>query len=142
MFNNKFMKKLILIATISFLFVSCSIDDNNPPNFSLEIMPIESVDMPTEFMLGETYEISMSYSRPNGCYEFNDFIYQPDGNTRNIAVVDTFYFDGLCTEAVEEATVSFDFFVTGAETTYIFRFYQGAVDGEDQYLIIEVPVVE
>ncbi|WP_411766078.1 hypothetical protein [Winogradskyella sp. A3E31] len=135
------MRKLILIATIAFLFVSCSINDNNPPNFSLEIMPIESVEIPSEFELGETYEISMSYTRPNGCYEFNDFIYQPEGNTRTVAIVDTVYLDEQCTQAIEEATVSFDFFVTSSET-YIFRFYQGEEEGEDQYLIIEVPVVE
>ena len=74
------------------LMVSCSLNNDDQPNFTLEIMPIQSVDVPDEFILGETYEISMSYTRPNGCYEFNDFIYQPNGNTRTVAVVDTVYF--------------------------------------------------
>lgn len=120
---------------------SCDIGDNDQPNFTLEIMSIQSVDVPDEFMFGETYEISMNYTRPNGCYEFNDFIYQTNLNERTVAVVDAVFNDTACTQATEQATVSFDFRVTSNEA-YIFRFYQGQIDGEDQYLIVEIPVVE
>ncbi|MDO1502245.1 hypothetical protein Q2T40_19090 [Winogradskyella maritima] len=104
-------------------------------------MSIQNVDIPDEFMLGETYEISMDYTRPNGCYEFSDFIYQVDFNERTVAVVDAVFTDVNCTQATVQATVSFDFRVTSSED-YVFRFYQGQVDGEDQYLVVEVPVVE
>jgi hypothetical protein len=133
------MKKLITLCLAIILF-SCNIESDEP-NFNLEVMAIESVDVPLQFNFGQTHQISVTYTRPNGCYEFNDFIFQPNGNTRTIAVVDTVYFMENCTEATEEATVSFDFLVLNNET-YVFQFYQGEDDnGEDQYLIVEVPVV-
>ncbi len=120
---------------------SCSIEDSNPPNFYLEIMSIQSVDIPIEFIHGETHEISMTYSRPNDCYEFNDFIFQPNLNQRTVAVVNTVYTDQDCFGSTEQVEVSFDFQVNSLET-YVFRFYQGSdTGGQDQYYIVEVPVV-
>ena len=119
---------------------SCSIDDDRN-SFYQEIMHIDSVNVPSEFMLGEIYEISATYTRPNGCYLFSNFVVQPDGNTRRVFIVDNVYTDSPCTEAQVEATVSFNFEVLYNQT-YVFQFYQGQVDGEDQYLIVEVPVVE
>lgn len=134
------MKKLFILF-IALSFLGCSLDDGGP-SFSLEIRPILSVDIPEEFTFGETHEVSVTYVRPNGCYTFNNFIFQPDGNTRTVAVVDTFYLDENCTEVTEEATVSFNFSVISNDP-YVFRFYQGVdTNGEDQYLIIEVPVAQ
>ncbi|MBT8246035.1 MAG: hypothetical protein HKP48_02830 [Winogradskyella sp.] len=135
------MKKLILLFLLGTL-LACDLDNGNEVNFSLEIMSIESVDIPTEFNFGQTHEITLNYTRPNGCYQFNDFIFQPDGNTRTVAVVDAIFNDANCTQATVEASVSFNFSVISSDT-YTFQFYQGTSDtGEDQYLIIEVPVVQ
>jgi len=132
-----FLLVVILIATLT----SCSID-NNAPSFYYEALPIESVEMPEEFMFGETYEIFMDYIRPTGCYVFNDFLYQINGQERTVGIINTVYTDTICEENPETVTVSFQFTVTGNET-HIFKFYQGEdEDGVDQYLIIEVPVVE
>ena len=61
-----FPRPLYLLIIICFgVLNSCSIDDNNPPNFSINIMPIESVDMDYEFTLGQTHEIKMTYTIPN-----------------------------------------------------------------------------
>ena len=136
-------KSSLKTVLILFLFVGltgCDLDDDQP-NFSLEIMSIEAVDVPDEFIFGQTHEISVTYTRPNGCYQFNDFIVSAEGNTRSIAVVDTVY-DETCTLATVTATVSFDFLVLSNEA-YIFQFYQGeGNDGNDQYLIVEIPVVD
>lgn len=137
----KKMKKLLVLFVLGTL-LSCEINDGRDINFELEIMSITSVDVPTEFTLGETYEITVDYLRPNGCHEFNDFIFQPDGNTRTVAVVDTVYNDPDCSTNAEEASVSFDFLVLSTGP-YIFQFYQGSSpNGQDDYLIVEVPVVE
>lgn len=137
------MKKLIVFFLIGIgIFTSCSIENDNPPNFYVEIMPIQSVDVPESFVHGETYEISVTYNRPNSCYEFNDFIYSIQQNERTVAVVNTVYTDIDCTNLSEPVTVSFDFVVVSTET-YLFKFYQGAdSQGQDQYLLIEVPVEE
>ena len=103
-------------------------------------MPIESVGIADEFTLGETYEIKMSYLSPSDCYQFNDFIYEIDGNQRTIAIVNTIYNEN-CTELVEIVEVSLDINIISTET-YVFRFYQGIDDeGNDLYYIVEVPVV-
>ncbi len=85
----------------------------------------------------------MTYTKPNGCYYFNDFIYEVDDQQRTIAVVNT-VFTNLNNSAkkmqTEEVTVHFDFIVLSNET-YVFKFYQGEDEnGEDQFLLVEVPV--
>lgn len=133
-----------LVMLFSVMLASCSLDDSPNAEFSFEFMPIESVVMPEEFMHGETYAIGVSYTKPNSCYLFNDFAYEVDGNVRIIAVVNTVYEneDALCTGEPVLNTVSFNFTVTGTET-YVFKFFQGENEtGEDEYHIIEVPVVD
>jgi len=136
------MKKYLLYLAAFVALSSCNIGDDDGPSFYLEIMPIQSVDIASEFILGETHEISMTYTIPNDCYEFNDFIYQTNLNERTIAVVNTVYTNQDCMGSTEQVDVSIDFQVNSLET-YVFRFYQGSdTQGQDQYYIVEVPVVE
>ncbi|WP_296316024.1 hypothetical protein [Winogradskyella sp. UBA3174] len=136
------MKKYVLLAILCIaMFTSCSLDDDSTANFSLEVLPIESVEMPEQFIHGETYEIFITYVAPSSCYEFNDFIYEIDGHERTVAIINTVYNNADCIEETELVTVSLDFTVTGTET-YVFKFYQGEDDqGVDQYYLVEVPVV-
>lgn len=138
------MKKCFFsLIVFASLLSSCSLDDSNSANYYLEVLPIDSVDMPETFIHGNTYEISMTYTRHSSCYNFNDFIYEINGNERTVAIVNTVYYGGdtLCIEEEESVTVSFDFVVSGTET-YLFKFYQGEDDeGVDQYYLVEVPVV-
>lgn len=123
------------------MFASCGIDNDEPQIFT-EVMPIESVDIPEHFVLGSTHEISVSYYRPSSCYLFYDFIYEINGNTRTVAVLNTVYSNTTCLQEVELVSASFEFPVNASET-YVFKFYQGKNDeGVDQYHLVEVPVVE
>ncbi len=118
---------------------SCSIDDEQ--NFYLEVIPIDSVITPEEFVLGEPHVISITYTRPNFCYEFNDFYYEIDGNERTVAVVNTVYTNVSCIQNTEAVTVDLNFTPTSNET-YIFKFYKGEDDmGQDEYFLVEIPVV-
>ena len=124
------------------MHTSCSIDSDYSPTFYLEVLPIESVNMLQEIVLGETYEIEITYNRPNGCYFFNDFFYQTNENERTIAVINTVYTNIDCVQADEPMEVFFTFPVT-SNSTYVFKFFQGKDEsGDDQYYILEVPVVE
>ncbi|WP_422106717.1 hypothetical protein [Winogradskyella sp.] len=138
------MKKYsFLLVLLTLVLNACSLDDGAAPSFSLEVMPITNVDMPDQFVHGETYAIDVSYVKPTSCYAFNDFLYEIEGNERTIAVVNTVYADGNanCTGNAGEVTVSFDFTVTSTDT-YVFKFFQGEdhTTGLDQYHIVEVPV--
>lgn len=136
------MKKLIVYCALLFTIMSCSLGDDNAPNFHFEILPIESVDIPDEFTLGETYPITVSYFRPSSCYAFNDFYYVSELNQRTIAVINTVYEDRACAQVVELVDATFNFLVT-RNGTYVFKFWQGEDDnGDDLYYIVEVPVVE
>lgn len=137
------MKRIFLIVVSIVIFHSCSVDNDNPPSFFLEVMPVQSVSIPQEFVFGQSHEISVTYAVPSDCYEFNDFIYQIDGNERTVAVVNTVYTTGECNFSEEVVEVSFDFVVTSTEP-YVFKFYQGqdTLTTLDQYYIIEVPVMD
>ena len=137
------MKRLFLCFVLTLSLASCSIDNDSSNDFYYEILPVESVDIPTEFTLGETYEIHLSYLRPSGCYIFNDFYYVSELNQRTVAVINTVYPNRDCeTFENELVDVSFNFIVNN-NGTYVFRFWQGEDDnGNDIYYIVEVPVVE
>ncbi|WMI68878.1 hypothetical protein [Mangrovimonas sp. YM274] len=137
------MKKILVLCTFLLTVLSCSLDDDGSPSFYYEILPVESVDMPEEFVLGETYPIYLSYLKPSSCYVYNNLYYDSELNQRTIAIVDKVYVND-CIEYDEEEIeeVSFNFKVV-SNGTYIFRFWQGEDEnGNDLYYIVEVPVVE
>ncbi|MDO5971972.1 hypothetical protein Q4Q35_19395 [Flavivirga aquimarina] len=136
------MKKFFVFCFAALLFASCSLDDDGA-NYSFEILPVDSVDIPDEFTLGETYPITVSYLRPSTCHAFKEFYYLKENNERTVAPINYVFESNDCNtlddELVEE---TFNFIVT-SNGSYIFKFWQGEdTDGEDQYLTIEVPVIE
>ena len=135
------MKRLVVFCLTLMLFASCSFDDDST-SFSFEVLPVESVDIPDEFELGETYPITVSYLRPSTCHGFKEFYYLKENNERTVAPI-TYVFDNNDCETLEDNLVeaTFNFIVT-SNGSYIFKFWQGEdTDGETQYLIIEVPVI-
>lgn len=137
------MKQLVILCILACFLASCSLSDDTNDDFYYEILPVESVDIPAEFTLGETYEIHLSYLRPSTCYAFNDFYYESELNQRTVAVINTVYPNSGCQDLDNEIVeVSFNFMVNN-NGTYVFRFWQGEDEnGNDMYYIVEVPVVE
>ncbi|WP_458628160.1 hypothetical protein [Winogradskyella sp. PC D3.3] len=135
------MKRYALLVFIFIsAFTSCSLEDDNS-YVGTEVMPIESVEIPEHFIYGESYEILITYNRPSTCYQFYNFLYDIEGNERTVAVVNSVYSNTSCVDDLESVTVSLNFMVTGTET-YLFKFYQGHdEEGEDQYYLAEVPVL-
>jgi hypothetical protein len=118
------------------------VDDGT--SFGFEILPVESVDIPDEFELGETYPITVSFLRPSTCHSFKEFYYLKENNERTVAPITYVFNDNDCKTLEDDNLVeaTFNFRVTG-NGSYIFKFWQGEdADGESQYLIKEVPVVE
>ncbi|PKQ45711.1 hypothetical protein [Confluentibacter flavum] len=134
------MKKILILSFILILMGSCSLDDDGK-DFNLEILPIESVDIPDSFTMGQTYPITVSYLRPSTCHLFREFYYDKDNNIRTVAVIDYKYLNNNCEDLENELVeATFNFHVT-SNGSYIFKFWQGEDDnGDNQYLIIEVPV--
>jgi hypothetical protein len=135
------MKKFLVLCSI-LLLASCSVNDDRT-NYSFEVLPVESVDIPDEFQWGETYPITVSYLRPSSCHSFKEFYYLKENNERTVAPINFVFEDDTCTD-LEDTLVEATFnFVVTSYGSYIFKFWQGEdTNGDDQYLIIEVPVIE
>lgn len=134
-------KKIIYLLALFFLLNSCSTGDDT--QYSFKIMPIESVEIPTEFTLGETYPITVHYTVPTSCYYFSSLYYDKDLNIRTIAIENAIAQRNNCQDlsAADGAnTYTFNFYVT-SNGSYFFKFYQGKDDqGNDIFLEYEVPV--
>ncbi len=134
------MKKIVLLLSVLFLFNSCSMDDESD-KFHYALLPIESVDIPAEFTLGETYDITIRYFRPSTCHAFDGFYYEKNLNTRTIAVQNVIFEQNNCVNLSETLVEqNLEFYVTN-NGSYIFKFWQGKdATGEDIFLEYEIPV--
>lgn len=133
------MKKILSLIALFFLFNSCTLDNDN--KYLFQLMPIQSVEIPTEFTLGETYKIKMFYIRPTTCHGFSSLYYDRNLNIRTIAIENAVLQGTTCedtpTDLVEH---SFDFQVT-SNGSYIFKFFQGHdANGSSIFLEYEIPV--
>jgi hypothetical protein len=134
-------KKIIPLLALFFILISCSSGDDT--QYSFKLMPIESVDIPAEFTLGETYPITVHYTVPTSCYYFSSLYYDKDLNIRTIAIENAIAQRNNCQDlsaADGTKTYTFNFYVT-SNGSYIFKFYQGKDDqGNNIFLEYEVPV--
>ena len=135
------MRKIIVYLSLILAF-SCSLNDD-AQDYHFEILPVESVIIPNEFVLGEVYEITLTYIRPSNCHAFNDIYYARELNERTVAIIAiVFTNNGNCEEIEDELEATLSFKPTN-NGSYVFKFWQGEDgNGEDQYLIVEVPVID
>jgi len=141
------MKRLLLLLSI-ILFFSCSMDDSasndESTNYSFEFLSIESVKgVPDAFILGEKYPMEISYFRPSTCHDFKEFYFLKEDNVYTIAPINYVFENDTC-ETLEDSLidVSYSFLVEENEL-HIFKFWQGLDENdEDQFLIVEIPVLE
>jgi hypothetical protein len=134
------MKKIFLLFSIVFLFNSCNVDDGI--SYRYEVLPIESVELPAEFELGETYTIIYRYYRPTTCYRDSGIYFEKELNTRTFASRNI-VIDGQNCNALDMVLVekTFDFYVT-SNGSYIFKFWNGKdANGDNIYLEYEIPVI-
>lgn len=136
------MKKIFFLLLIAISVTSCSVDDD-VNDFYYEILPVESVEIPEEFVLGQTYEITVTYLRPTTCHVFNNFYYDSELNQRTVAVVTSVYQNNDCLVLIDEEVEATFNFMVNSNGAYVFKFWQGEDEnGNDLYYIVEVPVVE
>lgn len=103
-----------------------------------------SVDLPEEFIFGQSYEIEIVYKRPTNCHSFSGLDVSRSANQITIGVVTSFRTNNLnCVETGNlEAAASINF-VAEVDDFYIFRFWQGRnEEGIDDFLIVEIPVTQ
>lgn len=136
------MEKLLILYLSVFFFVSCSNNDSDlVSDFTSDILPVESVDIPDEFKLGETYPITAYYYRPSACYKFKEFYYLKEKNQYTLAPISYVFEEDNCEIENTLVEATFNFTVESNES-HIFKFWQGKGEEEDKYLIFEIPVIE
>ncbi|EGV42985.1 hypothetical protein BZARG_1685 [Bizionia argentinensis JUB59] len=137
------MKKLI-ICLFAILTVSCSLSDDTETTY-IELLPIESATVPEEFVRGETYDILVRFKIPTECHAYKDIYMQTEIGSVMIAIMSTVYSgDFDCPIINTDNTVEKSFtFKPLNQDLYVLKFWLGLnADGEDDYLIFEVPVVD
>lgn len=138
------MKKIIALFALLLVLSSCELDDGGT-SYNLKLMPIESVELPAEFELGQTYPITVHYTKPTTCHYFNNLYYEKNLNVRTVAVECAIQQRNDCQDLEGDAAIAeytFDFHVT-SNGSYIFKFYQGKDEnGNNVFLEYEVAVVD
>lgn len=133
------MKKILALIGIFLLVISCS-PESDEPNVHFELLPIESVVMPTEFNVNTENEIVIKFFRPTTCHGFNGYYYEKDDFTRTIAVESYVIEKEGCvalTNQELEQTLKFKPTETG---TYLFKFWKGK-DANGVNIFEEISVV-
>jgi len=135
------MRKILILISAFLFLSSCNLDDGDSKNYSLKLLPIEEVEIPSSFLIGETYTITLKYFNPTDCYTLNGLYYDKHLNTRTIAVQALVRQDTNCEDTSDflvETTFDFKAMNTG---TYIFKFWHGKdLNNEDIFLEYEIPV--
>lgn len=136
------MKKILLLTMLVLLLVSCSLDDDTSPDFSYQLAPVVSVEIPDTLDFQQTYNFDVEYKQPSTCHVFYGYDYRSEGNQRFIGVKNTVYLEEGCEGLSENNTAHHDLnFVVERKDYYIFNFWQGVDDeGEPVYLTKEIPV--
>lgn len=135
------MKRILSVIIILVFFISCSVEDTLQ-EYTVEKMPIESVDLPQVFVYGNTYTVTITYEKPTSCHGYDGIIFSREENTRTIAIQNILVVGSNCQDLTNEfAETSFDITVEEYEP-YVFKFWQGKNDdGEDIFLEYEIMVV-
>lgn len=137
----KFLKTVLFALMLALTFNSCSIDDN-APDYSFEILPIESFSVPEQFETGGIYTITVQYQLPTNCHEFSGIYFEKQSDTRIIGVTSKFPENAVCDASVPALrTTTFEFECTPGYQHYIFKFYKGKDEnGNAIFQEVAIPV--
>lgn len=137
------MKKLLLLFAVVITFIGCSPNEDDNPKFHLELLPVQSIDLPAEFTRGVVYDLHIQFIRPTTCHLFDGFFYEKNLNVRTIAVQTSVVELNSCMPTSQEPTIQVLKFKPAEESSYIFKLWKGKdAYGVNVYEEIEVPVVE
>jgi hypothetical protein len=141
------MKKILLLLTALFIISSCSLDEDTQPDYLIEFLPADAVIIPTAVRAGRTYHVKVLYTKPNGCYLFDQFYTEREGDAILIAVQAAVRVDSECKKyentQQEDQTFTFTCDFNYAADSYIFKFYTGLdIKGNKTYQQVEIPVIK
>lgn len=137
---KRLMRFCFTVSLVLSIF-SCSLNDDGA-NFHFKPLQITEAQLPESFEVGQTYQITVTYTLPDGCTTFSGFdVTDVDTTIRNVVIFGTVRTDQeVCTAEATTAQASFNF-ICLYDGEYTFRFWQGeGADGEQEYFEVVVPV--
>lgn len=138
------MKKVFTIALVlacSIFFSNCDLDDKD--NFYFVNLEITDADVPDFFVLHQSHNIEVSFSRPDNCTYFQGFdAFSDENGVTTVVAIGSVLTEEDCNPTEESLTGILTITPQVAEF-YTLRFYAGTdADGNPQYLEHQVPVVD
>ncbi len=134
------MKKTLFFLMLTLVIIGCSKEDETQVHY--EYVPVNSVQLPTEFKRDSVYDLPFTYVRPSTCHFFDGFYYDKSSNIRTIAFVNGVLEQDNCTTAPVNPLTEFLRFKPTTEDSYIFKLWKGEdSNGNDIYEEHEIPVV-
>jgi len=137
------MKKCLLLFAVLLTLASCSIEDNERPDFNMVFIAADSITAPEYVVPGRSYPIKLYYTRPSNCYYVNGIYTEGSGYTLTLAIQSIVIEDANCTNETveqEEATYTFDCPMNQA-TSYDLQIYNGDdALGNRKFLTVTLPV--
>lgn len=118
------MKKLIALICILLLSISCT-QEPDGTRVHFELIPIESVVLPTTFTANTVNEIEVTYARPSSCHGFEGFYYTRDGFNRTIAVLNYVIEEQGCLPLLNQLQTQILKFKPTTAGTYLLKFWKG-----------------
>ena len=118
------MKKLIALISIFVLAISCTHEPDGP-RVHLELVPVETVVLPTTFTANTVNEIEVTYSKPSSCHGFEGFYYTKDASTRTIAVINYVIEEQGCLPLLNQLQTQVLKFKPTTAGTYLLKFWKG-----------------
>ncbi len=137
-------KKAILwlfLVAIAPIVTSCNLE-SDAATFHFVNLQVVEAELPESFQLYETYEVNVTYLRPNGCTFFEGFdISKAESTERYVVVIGSEFDNTSCTQVAEQVVDSFSF-TCYYEGTYTFRFWTGEDEnGNAEFIEYDVPVI-
>lgn len=144
------MKKIILLLLPVLLLSSCEVDDDGPV-IAYDYAEVIEADLPESFILGNVYEIEVTYFLPSACHMAAGIDVRRGGlagaDRRKIYVAGVASYDANLAncdvEEDEEAMTKKGTFTVTIDEDEPFTFYlwTGTTsNGQNQFTTVEVPV--
>lgn len=135
------MKNLLPLIFCALSLYGCSIDDDQG-GIMQNLAVVTSVEMPENFESSREYRLIVNYERPTGCDRFSGFDVSKNGNVITVGVVTSSRtrIEDCSSTGNLQAAAELNF-VAELEDFYIFKFWQGEINGEVQFLTVQVPVI-
>ena len=133
---------MALAVACGLFFSGCELDTGE--NFFFFFFVITEVEVPDSFVLNESYNLEVTFSRPDSCTFFHDFdVFARENGTITVVAIGSVLTEEDCNPTQESLSGIVTLPINYQVPFYTLRFYAGEDgEGNPQFLEYTVPVVD